>query len=73
MTHQGSKKRWRRLDLVDLQSGSSYVPKSEHPTFRRAPNGTLILKASREAQGVGPQKGAMTKAGLYRTTRREGP
>ncbi|MEQ2180299.1 hypothetical protein GOODEAATRI_034582, partial [Goodea atripinnis] len=24
----------------------------------RAPNGTLILKASREAQGVGPQKGA---------------
>ncbi|XP_047220269.1 uncharacterized protein LOC124867733 [Girardinichthys multiradiatus] len=32
--------------------------KSEHPTFRRAPNGTLILKASREAQGVGPQKGA---------------
>ncbi|KAK5611524.1 hypothetical protein CRENBAI_015477 [Crenichthys baileyi] len=25
---------------------------------RRAPNGTLILKASTEAQGVGPQKGA---------------
>ncbi|MEQ2179636.1 hypothetical protein GOODEAATRI_027204, partial [Goodea atripinnis] len=36
----------------------------------RAPNGTLILKASREAEGVGPHKGAMTKAGLYRTIRR---
>ncbi|XP_051800730.1 uncharacterized protein LOC127532735 [Acanthochromis polyacanthus] len=28
----------------------------EHPTFRRAPNGTLLLKASSEAQALGPQK-----------------
>lgn len=26
----------------------------EHPTFRRAPNGTLLLRASSEAQAVGP-------------------
>ncbi|XP_047209007.1 uncharacterized protein LOC124860074 [Girardinichthys multiradiatus] len=49
----------------DGQPGYQHVLKpikalveSEHPTFRWAPNGTLILKASREAQGVGPQKGA---------------
>ncbi|KAM4533309.1 uncharacterized protein V3H82_025812 [Fundulus diaphanus] len=31
---------------------------SEHPTFRRLPNGTLILRASKEAQGLGSQRGA---------------
>ncbi|XP_054874905.1 uncharacterized protein LOC118469151 isoform X2 [Amphiprion ocellaris] len=28
----------------------------EHPTFRRAPNGTLLLKASPEAQALGPRQ-----------------
>ncbi|XP_074505853.1 uncharacterized protein LOC141776291 [Sebastes fasciatus] len=30
----------------------------EHPTFRRAPNGTLLLKSSAEAQAFGPRQAA---------------
>ncbi|XP_030577185.1 uncharacterized protein LOC115774174 isoform X2 [Archocentrus centrarchus] len=35
----------------------------EHPNFRRTPNGTLVLKASKEAQAIGPRKGGYRAKG----------
>ncbi|XP_068569817.1 uncharacterized protein [Cebidichthys violaceus] len=42
----------------------------EHPTFRRAPNGTLLLKASPQAQALGPRQVAGGQA-AYRAKKAE--
>ncbi|XP_030589839.1 uncharacterized protein LOC115783243 [Archocentrus centrarchus] len=35
----------------------------EHPKFRRTPNGTLVFKASKEAQAIGPRQGCYRAKG----------